>query len=250
MQRWQGKFAVVTGASSGIGAVTATKLLEKGLSVIALARREERLLENQKALPENLRDRYHPKKCDVTDEEAVKSTFAWIQERFGGADVLVNNAGIMNIGVGLSATENTDIVRNTIETNVMSVVYCVREAFNSMKERNVDGHIIIINSLLGHNIPVMGNHSMNIYPASKFAVTAMVETYRQEFANAGTKVKVTSISPGGVETELVPNMAAFRKAGVALLYPEDVTNAILYALSTPPHVQVHELMIRAMGAKA
>ncbi|CAD7079051.1 unnamed protein product [Hermetia illucens] len=249
MDRWQGKVAVVTGASSGIGAVTATKLLENGLSVVALARREERLLENQKTLPENLRARYHPKKCDVTDEEAVKSTFAWIEERFGGADILVNNAGVLTHGVNLSAPDNTEVVRKTVETNIMSVVYCVREAFNSMKKRNVDGHIVIINSVLGHKIPMMPNGSINMYAPSKFAVTAMVETYRQEFANAGTKVKVTSISPGAVETEIVPNMAAYRKAGMSLLYPEDVSNAILYALGTPPHVQVHELIIKPVGEK-
>lgn len=191
MERWQDKVAVVTGASCGIGAVTAAKLLQNGFSVVALARREERLLENQEALPENLRSRYHPKKCDVTDEKAVKKTFAWIEDRFGGADVLVNNAGVMTVGVDLSSPDNTDIMRNTIETNVMSVVYCVREAFNSMKKRNVDGHIVIINSELGHKVPMMTSGSMNIYPASKFAVTAMIETYRQEFANAGTKVKIT-----------------------------------------------------------
>lgn len=121
----------------------------------------------------------------------MKSTFAWIEECFGGADILVNNAGVLTHGVNLSAPDNTEVVRKTVETNIMSVVYCVREAFNSMKKRNVDGHIVIINSVLGHKIPMMPNGSINMYAPSKFAVTAMVETYRQEFANAGTKVKVT-----------------------------------------------------------
>lgn len=73
----------------------------------------------------------------------------------------------------------------------MSVVYCIREAFNSMKKRNFDGHIVVINSVLGHNVPMSTVGSLNIYPPSKFAVTAIVETYRQEFANAFTKIKVT-----------------------------------------------------------
>ncbi|CAD7079059.1 unnamed protein product [Hermetia illucens] len=249
MERWQNKVAVVTGASAGIGAATAADLVKNGFIVVALARREERLLANQRALPENLQSQYHPRRCDVTNEDEVKNTFAWIEAKFGGTDVLVNNAGTIAMGVELSGKDNTQTIRNIVETNIMSVVYCVREAFSSMKKRNFDGHIIIINSVVGHKVPMATAGSLNIYPPSKFAVTAMVETYRQEFANAGTKVKVTSISPGGVLTEIVPNMEDFRKAGHPLLNAEDICNAILYVLSTPPHVQVHELTIKPIGEK-
>ncbi|CAD7079058.1 unnamed protein product [Hermetia illucens] len=249
MERWQNKVAVVTGASAGIGAATAADLVKNGFIVVALARREERLQENQRALPEHLQSRYYPRKCDVTNEEEVKDTFAWIEIRFGGTDVLVNNAGIIALGVDLSAEDNTQPIRNIVETNIMSVVYCVREAFNSMKKRNFDGHIVVINSIAGHKVPMPIVGSLNIYPPSKFAVTAMVETYRQEFANAGTKVKVTSISPGGVLTEIIPNMEAFQDTGYPLLNVEDISNAILYVLSTPPHVQVHELTIKPIGEK-
>ncbi|CAD7079056.1 unnamed protein product [Hermetia illucens] len=249
MERWQNKVAVVTGASAGIGAAIAADLVKSGFIVVALARREERLQENQRALPENLQSRYHPKRCDVTNEEEVKDTFAWIETKLGGTDVLVNNAGVVASGVQLIGVDNTQPIRNIVETNVMSVVYCVREAFNSMKKRNFDGHVVIINSVAGHYIPMVPAGSLNIYPASKFAVTAMVETYRQEFANAGTKVKITSISPGGVLTEIAPNMETLREAGHPLLDAADISNAVLYALSTPPHVQVHELTIRPVGEK-
>ncbi|CAD7079060.1 unnamed protein product [Hermetia illucens] len=247
MDRWQNKVAVVTGASSGIGAAIAVDLVKSGLIVVALARREERFRENQCALPENVQSRYHPRRCDVTNEDEVKNTFAWIETKFGGTDVLVNNAGIIAIGLELSGADNTQPIRNIVETNIMSVVYCVREAFNSMKKRNFDGHIVIINSVLGHNVPMSAVGSLNIYPPSKFAVTAIVETYRQEFANALTKVKVTSVSPGGVLTEIVPNMEAFSDAGHPFLNAEDISNAVLYVLSTPPHVQVHELTIKPIG---
>ncbi|CAD7079049.1 unnamed protein product [Hermetia illucens] len=249
MERWENKVAVVTGASAGIGAAIAADLVKNGFIVVALARREERLRENQRTLPENLQSRYHPRRCDVTNEDQVKDTFAWIETKFGGTDILVNNAGVVARDVQLSGVDNTAPIRNIVETNIMSVVYCVREAFNSMKKRNFDGHIVIINSIVGHYIPVVPTGSMNIYPASKFAVTAMVETYRQEFANAGTKVKVTSISPGGVLTEIIPDMGALRDTGHPLLNAEDISNAVLYVLSTPPHVQVHELTIKPIGEK-
>ncbi|CAD7079069.1 unnamed protein product [Hermetia illucens] len=249
MERWQSKLAVVTGASVGIEASIAADLVKNGFIVVALARREGRLRENQKALPENLQSRYHLRKCDVTNEDHVKDTFAWIEAKFGGTDVLVNNAGVLASGVELTSLDNTEPIRNVVETNIMGVVYCVREAFNSMKKRSFDGHIVIINSIAGHYVPIAPFGTLNIYAASKFAVTAMVETYRQEFVKAGTKVKVTSISPGLVLTEILPNMEGFRDLGNPILNAEDVSNAILYVLSTPPHVQVHELTIRPVGEK-
>lgn len=91
----------------------------------------------------------------------------------------------------LTGADNTQTMRNIVETNIMGALYCVREAFNLMKKRNIDGQIIIMNSIAGHHIPVSPVGPLNMYPPAKFALTAMAETYRQEFANAGTKVKVT-----------------------------------------------------------
>lgn len=247
MDRWHNKVAVVTGASSGIGQAVAEDLVKNGFIVVALARRTDRLLENKLALQDTLRSRYHTVKCNVVNEEEVKHTFEWIEKTLGGTDVLINNAGIARVGPSLCSIESTQPVRDTLETNVMGVFYCVREAFNSMKKRNFDGHIVIVNSVAGHKIPMMAGTSSNAYCASKYAVTAMVETYRQEFANAGTKVKVTSISPGVVDTEILTHKEAMKNAGVPFLNPEDISNAILYVLGTPPHVQVHELMIKPVG---
>lgn len=189
MERWQNRVAVITGASSGIGAAVAADLVKAGLIVAALARRETKLQENKKALPAHLQSRYHPIKCDVTNEAEVKEAFAWIEKNLGGTDILINNAGVFHFGSNLTDADSSEVVRNTLDTNVAAVVYCVREAFNSMKKRNFDGHVVLINSVAGHTDQRIAG--INMYIPSKHTVTALAKSYRHEFANAGTKVKIT-----------------------------------------------------------
>uniref|UniRef100_T1GD37 Dehydrogenase/reductase SDR family member 11 n=1 Tax=Megaselia scalaris TaxID=36166 RepID=T1GD37_MEGSC len=126
----------------------------------------------------------------------------------------------------------------------MGVVYCTREAFQSMKSRNVDGHIVIINSIAGH-FP-LNLLNFNIYPASKYAITAMTETYRREFDLEDTNIKITSVSPGLVDTEILPGHGFTNDHK---LRSEDVSNAVLYCIGTPPHVQIHELIIKPLREK-
>ncbi|KAL5292266.1 DHRS11.2 family protein [Megaselia abdita] len=247
MDRWTGKTAVVTGASSGIGAACAVDLVKAGMKVAALARREERLNELKNSLPENLRDNFYPIKCDVSDEADVITAFRWVDEHLGGVHVLINNAGIIRT-TDLVKKGNTADIKAIVDTNIMAVVYCVRESFQQMVKNKVDGHVVIVNSIAGHTVPFIPGHSMNIYPATKHAVTAMTETYRQEFSNAGTNVKVTSISPGAVDTEIVPE--EFKNSGMfKFLKAEDISDAILYCVSTPPNVQIHELTIKPLHEK-
>lgn len=191
MERWIGKVAVVTGASSGIGAQIAIDLTNAGMIVIGLARRVERVEELKSKVSATTAGALHPCKCDITLEEDIKKAFAWTTSNFGGVDVLVNNAGISRI-FKLVDSNNTALVKEIIDTNVMGVVLCTREAFQSMKIRGFDGHIIIINSIAGHSvpkIPEMG--SFNMYAPSKYAVTAMTEVLRQEFLMEGNAVKIT-----------------------------------------------------------
>ncbi|KXJ71514.1 hypothetical protein RP20_CCG020359 [Aedes albopictus] len=86
---------------------------------------------------------------------------------------------------------------------------------------------------------------MNIYTGSKYAVTAITETMMNELRNAGMKIKVTSISPGAVKTEIIPE--AMRNAKFPMLEAEDISEAVLYSLGTPPRVQIQELTIRPVG---
>lgn len=193
MDRWAKKVAVVTGASSGIGAAIALDLVKANMIVVGLARRVDRVEELKTKLPETCIGELHAFKCDLQQEDNVRAAFKWVEEKFGGVDVLVNNAGIVS-QTNLVDLDNTEKIKSVIDTNVLGVVYCTREAFHSMKNRNVDGHIVVINSVAGHKVPYTVNTpfpSFNIYPATKFAVTALIESYRQEFQREKTKIKIT-----------------------------------------------------------
>lgn len=190
MERWSQKVAVVTGASSGIGASIAVELAKAGLIVIGLARRKERVDKLASDLAKNVTGKLIAFQCDVSKEDEIIEAFTWINERYGGVDVLVNNAGIIAYETLLTSPGNAEKLRNVLDVNVMGVVLCTREAFQSMKKRQVDGHIITINSTLGHTIPISAG-TFNIYPPSKYAVTAINEMLRHEFRNSGTKIKIT-----------------------------------------------------------
>ncbi|XP_065356737.1 farnesol dehydrogenase-like [Calliphora vicina] len=247
MERWLNKIAVVTGASSGIGAAIVKDLVKNGVQVVGLARRVERVEDIKKELPKNLQTKLTALKCDVGNLKSVNETFDRVEGDFGGIDILVNNAGCLKLGQ-LTTMSVTD-VEQTLQTNVMGVVYCTQRAFQSMKKRNFNGHVVLINSVAGHNIigSVVGSApDFNIYPASKFAITAMTEIYRQEFNGLGTKIKVTSISPGAVDTEILNTNIKTALEGT-ILKAEDIASGVLYAISTPPHVQIHEMIIKPVG---
>ncbi|XP_061390586.1 farnesol dehydrogenase-like [Musca vetustissima] len=245
MERWQNKIAVVTGASSGIGAAVVKDLVNHGLFVIGLARRVECVEELKNHLPDAKKSHLVAIKCDVSDLDSVNRAFDEIISKFGAVDILINNAGCLKGGqlVNMDVREMQQI----LQTNVMGVIHCTQRAFKSMKERNFNGHVVIVNSIAGHKVPICSDlPEFNIYPPSKFAITAITELLRQEFKGLGTKIKVTSISPGAVDTDIIPDFIRNHANG-SLLKAEDISSSIVYALSTPPHVQIHELMIKPVG---
>nr|CAD7415027.1 unnamed protein product [Timema poppensis] len=143
MLRWSGRVAVVTGASSGIGRSIAEELVKKGLQVVGLARRLDRLEELRDEV-QNAPGKLYPIKCDITSEEDILAAFEWTKEHLNGVDILVNNAGVGTIQTLIENT--TSELRKILDVNVLGLSICTREAVKSMRERGVDdGHIININ---------------------------------------------------------------------------------------------------------
>ncbi|XP_069683455.1 farnesol dehydrogenase-like [Periplaneta americana] len=239
MERWSGRVAVVTGASVGIGASIAAELTKKGLKVVGLARRSEKIEELSKTL-DSAKGKLYAVKCDVSNESEVKEAFKWVKDNLGVVDVLVNNAAVLYDNSIIDGP--TEELKKMLDLNVLGLSMCTKEALQVMKEKGVDdGHIIHINSVAGH-MPSPGRFTM--YFATKHAVTALTEGLRRELVQQKSKIRVTSVSPGLVKSEMPPE--DFLK-NYPYLNPEDIADAVLYALGVPPHVQVHELTVVPVG---
>ncbi|KAK4878676.1 hypothetical protein RN001_011182 [Aquatica leii] len=249
MERWRDKVAVVTGASSGIGAAIAEELVGHGCIVVGIARRKERVEE----LSRKLKGKLYAVKADVSKEEDILDAFKWIRQNLSPIHILVNNAGI---GKPANLIEgDVEDFKSVFDTNVLGLTIATKEAVKDMIKHNVDGHVVHINSVLGHYVAKVPN--LNVYPASKHAVTALTETLRNDLNSIGSKIKVTSVSPGLVETEifavngyLSSNEAMDYWQSLPKLQSKDVASAVTYVLGTPPHVQVTELTVRPVGEMA
>ncbi|XP_039752273.1 farnesol dehydrogenase-like [Pararge aegeria] len=244
MERWSNKVAVVTGASSGIGAALSIRLAENGMTVVGLARRAHLIDELNSEVTGT--GKIHSRQCDLSKVEEIKAAFEWVENKFGGTDVLVNNAGIFKGGKITDATDgklSDEHILLTMDVNYKGLVMCTREAVGSMRKRNFNGHIININSVAGHYIPF--HSDFNIYSSTKHAVTAFSAALLNEMADAKRKIKVTSISPGLVRTE----MTITHDPEQPILEPGDIADAILYVISTPPNVNISELEILSAAEK-
>lgn len=195
MERWVGKVAVISGASSGIGSAIALDLVKSGMIVVGLARRVERVDDLQKLIPSNATGKLFSLKCDISNDDDVKSGFEWIEKKFGRVDVLVNNAGVSSLTSITADDGNEEKLKNVIQTNLWGLVSTTKKFIALVRKHNVVGaHVININSVLGQDVfqSVPGRKPMwNVYPASKFGVTAITEVLRQEFSYQGLKTKVT-----------------------------------------------------------
>lgn len=238
----KGKVALVTGASSGIGRATALALSRAGAKVAAGARRTDRL-ESLKQEIEKAGGEAITHKLDVTKKAECDAFVEAAVGKWGTVDILVNNAGLMP----LSFFKNLKIAEwdQMIDVNIKGVIYCTAAAIPHMLAKK-SGHIVNMSSIAGRVVFPSGS----VYCATKHAVTAFSEGLRQEFSTRAN-IRVTCIEPGVVDTELNDtitdaSLAKFVESTkqMAALKAEDIASAILFAVESPPHMNVNEIMLR------
>ncbi|MBD2256080.1 SDR family NAD(P)-dependent oxidoreductase [Pseudanabaena sp. FACHB-2040] len=235
--------AMITGASSGIGRAIAQRLAQSGYRLALCARREERLLSLQQELQADGTE-VLIQSVDLRQEADILAFFQTVRDSWGGVNVLINNAGL---GHKQSLMEGgTEAWREMLEVNVLALCICTREATRDMRDKSGQGHILHISSMSGHRVP----GGSGLYSATKFAVRSLTEGLRQELRSEGLDIRVSSVSPGFVETEFAEKYHnSLEKAQdlyskYPVLQPEDVADAVAYILSQPEHVQVHDLLVR------
>ena len=231
--------AVITGASSGIGAATAIALGRHGYKVVVGARRIERLqrVAGEQGVALHL---------DVTDEDNVKEFVREVAKRFGHIDVLVNNAGGA-LGLNPIAQAVDDEWVEMWKTNVLGLMWMTRACLPLLRKAR-HGHIVNIGSIAGFETYKGGAG----YTAVKHAVRAITKTLRLELN--GEPIRITEIAPGLVETEFsVIRFHGDRKAakavyeGIKPLTAEDIADCVVFAVTRPPHVDIDEIVVRPVA---
>ena len=236
------KVILITGASSGIGFSTALTLSKAGATIVAGARRLDRLEGLKKAVEEQ-NGKISINKLDVTNKEGCTQFANSAINEYGRIEVLINNAGLMP----LSFVKNLKIDEwdRMVDVNIKGVLYCTASIIPHMLA-NKSGHIVNVSSIAGRIVFPAGS----VYCATKHAVTAFSEGLRQELSQR-SNIRVTCIEPGVVDTELNNTITDSSLQGfietvkkMQPLQAQDIANAILYAIDSPNHVNVNEIMIR------
>lgn len=255
MERWSGKVAIVTGASGGIGRAICRALLDHSVTVIGVARNTEKLdqlrLELEKQGGGGSGGKFHSWTCDLTNKDQLEELFQGVERTFNGVDILVNNAGVV-FGRCILEEDSDPDINMTIETNFSSVVRCCRMAVKSMVARNTCGYIINISSVLGHAVPSLsrGHPLVNVYPCTKFALTAFTQIIQKELVHLQmNNIRVSNVSPGVVRTAILDSAKIPATANLKCLEPSDVADAILFILGTPERVQVQDIIIKPNGER-
>ena len=238
----QGKVALVTGASSGIGAATALSLAEAGATVALSARRVERL-EGLGQRIEAMGGKALAIPGDMAVEAEARQAVAGTVAAFGRIDILVNSAGVMQAG-GIENCD-TELYRQVIDINLMGTVYTCTEAVPHMLAQG-EGDIITISSLAGRK----GGPMTSAYSASKHAVNFMTDGMRQELG--ARNIRVCTLMPGATETEVGdaikdPNWRTAIQQHVSkegAVKPGDIGDTIVFMLSMPRRANISEITVR------
>jgi 3-hydroxy acid dehydrogenase / malonic semialdehyde reductase len=227
-----GKTAVVTGGSSGIGAATVAALREAGVRVAAGARRADRI-EADVSL-----------ELDVTDPESCERFVERAVAELGGIDVLVNGAGLA-LGREPFDESTEEDERTVLETNVNGLIRMTRLCLPHIRD---GGHVVHLGSVAGRQ----AYENAALYVTSKFAVRGFTYALREDLL--GRPIRITTVDPGLVETDFSvvrfrgdAEKAAAVYRGVEAMTPQDIAECILFALTRPPHVNVDELVVKALA---
>lgn len=232
----QNKIAIVTGASSGIGASFCKKLIEKGATVYGLARRVKRLEEIRQTLGSS----FHPVEMDIGNHAAIAS---WVEEQFSehhSPHILINNAGLATFGnVDTLSPADWDTM---IHTNLSGIFYLTREIVPFMKMKEEHCHIINISSIAG----TLGNPQMSGYNASKYGVRGFSQALFKELRY--DKIKVTAMFPGSIGTDFF-KIAANQESHSNMMKPDDVADTLIHILETPDNLLIDEITLRPLNPK-
>jgi NADP-dependent 3-hydroxy acid dehydrogenase YdfG len=242
----EGRKALITGASSGIGAATALAMVREGAAVALGARRKDRL-DELAAKIEAEGGKAVAIEADISEEAQAKALVEGANEALGGLDGLVNNAGVMLLGPIQGA--DTAEWRTMIGVNLLGLLYCTNVALPILRDGG-GGDVVNLSSVAGRTASL----GAGVYNMTKWGVVGFSEALRQEGAHIG--VRVTCIEPGFVDTELqghntnpmvVDAIEKMRETTGDLLQAEDIANAVVYAFSQPPRVSINEILIRPSG---
>lgn len=240
MTRIAGKVALVTGASSGIGAACARRLARDGARLVLWARRLDRL----ETLAAELRAAHatdvRVARVDVRDRDEVNSAARALAE--SAPDILINNAGLA-AGLDPLQSGDPDDWERMIDTNIKGLLWASRAILPLMVARGT-GHVVNLGSTAGHWVYPKGN----VYNATKFAVKALTEAMNLDVA--GTRIRVSSVDPGFVETEFAEvrfhgdrERAAATYRGFTPLTPDDIADTVAYIVNLPDHVNILDVLI-------
>ncbi len=232
----ENKTAIITGASSGIGAAFSEALIKKGATVYGLARRMDKL----KAIQKELGEKFKPVKLDVTSHSDIES---WVQKTFNDdhlPDILINNAGLASFGdVDKLPLSDWQAMQNT---NVNGVFYLTRNVVPYMKQNPETCHIINISSIAG----LLGNPKMSGYNASKYAVRGFSEALFKELRYDG--IKVSCMMPGSIATDFFETANA-GETHPNMMMPEDVASTLIHLLETSDNFLINEVVLRPLNPK-
>lgn len=238
------KYALITGASSGIGRATAFALAKKGYDLVIASRSLEKLEAVKKEVEAAEYVSVTPIVLDVTDTAAIHQTTEVVLEKFGAPDVLVNDAGLAR-GLEPYAESDEEDILEMIDTNIKGLFLVTHDFLPAMVKRN-SGHIVNLGSTAG----LYAYAGAAVYCASKAAVKTFSDGIRIDLM--ATDVKVTTIQPGMVETPFSEvrfhgdkERAANVYKGIEALTPEDIADTIAYVVDTPRRMQISDVVILA-----